>query len=291
MANNLYIPFHPGDYLADTAHLSAAEHGAYLLLILNYWQRGEPLPADERKLKGIVRMTGVDWDAARENVLEFFELRDGLLHHKRLDEELARAVEKSCKATASAKRMHSKRTANAVRTQSECTANQEQEQEQIETAAAVSCAAAAKPAFEIECRSLVGEEPVLLALDFYKIQTLVESGAVTEADVKDGIRSAMAKPDFRIRHWSQLEGWARGSAKARMETRAKASGKPIVVSLTPEDRAAALAKGGTRWVEYDTAEWTRVADIWKREKGIYPPHPSGGWYFPESYFARAEVAA
>jgi hypothetical protein len=66
--------------------------------------------------------------------------------------------------------------------------------------------------------------------------------------------------------------------------------KPIVVSMTPEDRASALAKTGTRWVEYDTAEWSRVADLWKADKGKYPPHPQGGWYFPESYFA-AEHAA
>lgn len=131
----------------------------------------------------------------------------------------------------------------------------------------------------------------MLALDFHKLQTLVESGAVTEADVKAGISAAMAKPDFRIRHWSQLEGWARGAAKARMETRAKSGPPSIVVSMTPEARAAALAKSGTRWVEYDTAEWTRVADVWKAEKGTYPPHPSGGWYFPESYFALSEAAA
>jgi hypothetical protein len=163
--------------------------------------------------------------------------------------------------------------------------------EEKKEAATAASLAPAKRSFEIECRNLVGEEPVLLALDFHKIQTLVASGAVTEADVKDGIRSAMAKPDFRIRHWSQLEGWARGAAKARMETRAKASGSPIVVSMTPEQRSAALAKTGTRWVEYDTAEWTRVADLWKADKGTYPPHPSGGWYFPESYFARTEAAA
>jgi hypothetical protein len=60
--------------------------------------------------------------------------------------------------------------------------------------------------------------------------------------------------------------------------------------MTPEDRAAALAKTGTRWVEYDTPEWSRVADLWKADKGKYPPHPQGGWYFPESYFA-AEHAA
>jgi len=284
MANNLYIPFHPGDYLADTAHLSAAEHGAYLLLILNYWQRGQPLQDDDRKLRGIARMTAEEWAASSYTILEFFTLRDGMLHHKRLDEELSRAVEKSCKATASAKRMHSKRSANAERTQSDCTAIQEQEQEQIETAAAVSCAAVAKPPFEIECRGLVGEEPVLLALDFHKLQTLVESGAVTEADVKDGIRSAMAKPDFRIRHWSQLEGWARGAAKTRMEGKSKqaTNGYKSPVSA---DKRIWLPQGSEGYEAWRTAFPGTVKGI-LTSKGV-----EQGIYMPTEYPPRASVAA
>ena len=85
MSNNLYIPFHPGDYLTDTAHLTVAEHGAYFLLILNYWQRGEPLPNDDRKLRGIARMTADEWAESRETILEFFEEQDGYLHHARID--------------------------------------------------------------------------------------------------------------------------------------------------------------------------------------------------------------
>lgn len=140
-----------------------------------------------------------------------------------------------------------------------------------------------KSTLEAECRQLVGEEPVLLALDFYEIEKLVESGDVTAADVKAGIRAALAAPNFRIRHWRQLAGWARGAAKERLAGKPKA-GVPIVVAMRPEEREAALAQSGKRWVEYDTDEWARVADIWKAEKGRYPPHPQGGWYFPESYF-------
>jgi len=68
-------------------------------------------------------------------------------------------------------------------------------------------------------------------------------------------------------------------------------GGVVSISGAPADRAAVLANVGKRWVEYDTPEWTRVADLWKAERGTYPPHPQGGWYFPESYFARAEAAA
>jgi uncharacterized protein YdaU (DUF1376 family) len=287
MANNLYMPFHPGDYLTDTAHLSAAEHGAYLLLILNYWQRGEALPADDRKLRGIARMSADEWQESRETVLEFFTERDGLLHHKRIDEELATARDKSSKAKASAEQSVNVRRANAKRPLSERSANQDQDQKAADAALP---APAAKSSFEGECRTLVGEEPVLVSLDFHKLQKLVDEGAVTEADVKAGIRAAMAKPDFRIRHWSQLEGWARGAAKERLAGKSK-TGPPVVVSLTPEQRAAALANAGKRWVAYDTAEWTRVADLYKAEHGKFPPHPAGGWYFPESYFQKSECAA
>lgn len=147
-------------------------------------------------------------------------------------------------------------------------------------------AVSGKTSFEIECRKLVDAEPVLLALDFHCLERIVADGTVTEVDVYAGIRAAMAKPNFRIQHWSQLVGWARGSAKERMAGKAKGAGPPVVVSLSPEDRDAALAKQGQRWVEYDTDEWTRVADLYKSEHGKFPPHPSGGWYFPERYFER-----
>jgi uncharacterized protein YdaU (DUF1376 family) len=299
VSNNLYLPFHPGDYLTDTAHLSAAEHGAYLLLILNYWQRGEPLPADDKKLRGISRLSPAEWAESRDTLMEFFTERDGLLYHKRIEEELERAREKTNKAResgkrgADAKRTLSERSADAKRTLSERPANQDQVQEQDrkeEADASSSAPARGKSTLEAECRQLVGEEPVLLALDFHVIEQLVEAGDVTKADVLAGIRAALAKPNFRIRVWSQLAGWARGAAKERLAAKPKA-GVPIVVAMRPEERDAALAQTGKRWVAYDTAEWVRVADLWKAERGTYPPHPAGGWYFEERFFAKEEAAA
>jgi uncharacterized protein YdaU (DUF1376 family) len=112
MKNNLYMPLHPGDYLNDTNHLTAAEHGAYFLLIMNYWQRGEPLPTDDKKLRGISRMTPEEWEGSKETLLEYFVERDGRLYHKRIEDELDRAKMKSAKARDNGRRSAESRRVN-----------------------------------------------------------------------------------------------------------------------------------------------------------------------------------
>lgn len=135
MSNNLYMPLYIGDYLTDAAHLTVSEHGAYLLLIMNYWQRGEALPADDRKLAGIAKMSRDEWSECRDLIREFFEERDGLLHHGRIDSELLKAKEKSAKARGSANARHAnaksetcERNANAQRPQTEGNALKDKEE-------------------------------------------------------------------------------------------------------------------------------------------------------------------
>lgn len=112
--------------------------------------------------------------------------------------------------------------------------------------------APAKSSLEQECRSLVGEEPVLLALDFHVLERLVEGGDVTPDDVKAGIRAAMERPNFRIRHWSQLEGWARGAAKDRLAGKSKATVNGHKSSVTPEKKIW-LPQGSAGYEAWRTA--------------------------------------
>lgn len=95
-----WMPLYVADYLADTAHLSAAEHGAYLLLIMHYWQH-DGLPDDPKRLARIARMTPEEWSNAQAMLADFFE--EGW-KHKRIDAELAAAAAKYEKRAAAGKK-------------------------------------------------------------------------------------------------------------------------------------------------------------------------------------------
>ncbi|EGZ4373502.1 DUF1376 domain-containing protein [Salmonella enterica subsp. enterica serovar Lexington] len=70
MATLPYMQLYIADYLADTMHLSAEEHGAYLLLMFNYWQTGRAIP--KNRLAKIARISSERWGAVEESLREFF---------------------------------------------------------------------------------------------------------------------------------------------------------------------------------------------------------------------------
>ena len=119
MAALPYMRIYWADYDADTAHLTTMQHGIYLLLIKNYWQRGAALPDDETKLARIAKVSIKDWRHNADVIREFFSIQENLWTHKRIAEELSRVEAKSLKAKdaalANAKRTQSKRTTNAER--------------------------------------------------------------------------------------------------------------------------------------------------------------------------------
>ncbi len=111
------MPLYVADYLSDAAHLSTLEHGAYLMLIMTYWQRGESLPADDKKLARIARLGPREWAKMKPQISEFFEVTCDKWVHIRVEKELANVRAKSLKnrkgGLARAKQMHSERSADA----------------------------------------------------------------------------------------------------------------------------------------------------------------------------------
>lgn len=82
-----WMALYVGDYLADTAHLRAVEHGVYLLLIMHYW-RTKGLPEDDSTLARIGRVNLKEWKKMKPTIQAFFH--DGW-KHKRIDQELEEA--------------------------------------------------------------------------------------------------------------------------------------------------------------------------------------------------------
>lgn len=87
-----WMPLLIGKYLADTMHLTAEQHGAYLLLLMSAWTRGGILPNDDGQLAGIARLTPAAWRKSRGVILSFFTSSGEHLTQKRLALEYAHAV-------------------------------------------------------------------------------------------------------------------------------------------------------------------------------------------------------
>ncbi|HAV9860156.1 TPA: DUF1376 domain-containing protein [Escherichia coli] len=101
MAALPYMQPYIADYLADTMHLSAEEHGAYLLLMFNYWQTGKPIP--KNRLAKIARLTNERWADVEPSLQEFFCDNGEEWVHLRIEEDLASVREKLTKKSAAGK--------------------------------------------------------------------------------------------------------------------------------------------------------------------------------------------
>jgi uncharacterized protein YdaU (DUF1376 family) len=81
-----WMPLYVGDYLRDTRDLNTLQHGAYLLLIMHYWQH-DALPTDDARLAAIAGLSVAQWRRIREPVQAKFA--DGW-KHKRIEAELVK---------------------------------------------------------------------------------------------------------------------------------------------------------------------------------------------------------
>lgn len=108
-----YYPFHVGDYLTHTAHLSPLEDIAYRRLLDLYYISEERLPADPAACARKIRMR--EHQAEVQQVLEeFFQPSPEGWFSRRCDEEIASMREKQEKARASAAASVAARRAKAA---------------------------------------------------------------------------------------------------------------------------------------------------------------------------------
>lgn len=88
-----WMPLYVGDYLRDTRHLTTIQHGAYLLLIMEYWTKGK-LPDTDDERRRITSMTGKQWLSNRQAIASLFTPD---WRHARIERELNKSAEISMK--------------------------------------------------------------------------------------------------------------------------------------------------------------------------------------------------
>lgn len=91
---DIWMPLYIADYLADTSRLTTEQHGAYLLLLIDYWRNG-PLPDDDAVLAQITRMSPDAWSNARSTLQAFFKQEGSRWVHGRVEAELSKAKRNS----------------------------------------------------------------------------------------------------------------------------------------------------------------------------------------------------
>jgi len=85
---DVWMPLYIADYLSSTSRLTTVQHGAYMLLIMDYWKNGK-LPDDDSILAQIVKMSPDAWSIARAVLVQFFSIENGEWTHARIESEMA----------------------------------------------------------------------------------------------------------------------------------------------------------------------------------------------------------
>lgn len=101
---DVWMPLWIGAYLADTMKLTTVQHGAYFLLLMAYWRERAPLKDDDDELRSITKTERAEWKRMRPVLSPFFKVGEGVWWHKRVEEEMAKADERSSKARAKAQK-------------------------------------------------------------------------------------------------------------------------------------------------------------------------------------------
>jgi uncharacterized protein YdaU (DUF1376 family) len=93
MSGPQFMPLYVGDYLKDTQHLTAEQHGAYLLLLFACWSMAK-IPNDDEKLMAITRCESMaKWRNIRKTLEPFFKISQGFWHQKRIKKELKKSTQ------------------------------------------------------------------------------------------------------------------------------------------------------------------------------------------------------
>lgn len=97
-----WFPFNIKDFVANTMRLTTEAKGAYLMLMLDYYEQGESAPDDDDVLAAITGLSLEAWRRHRKVLAPLFQIRDGFWQHDRIEQEMREAEHKLSLSTARA---------------------------------------------------------------------------------------------------------------------------------------------------------------------------------------------
>lgn len=113
-----FVKLYIGDYQRDTAHLSIAEHGAYLLMLQHYYATERPLPTGKALFRLLRAETKTERDAIESVVSQFWTESAAGLINRRADEEIRKAEHQRA-VNREVGKLGGRRTRTAAQTDSE----------------------------------------------------------------------------------------------------------------------------------------------------------------------------
>lgn len=190
-----FIQFYIGDYLKETPHLSTEQHGAYFLLLLAMWGAGGHLPNDDAKLARIVHLSTVRWRKIKDDVIEFFEVEEDKITHKRITSDIKK-VEKKSEVRASAGRAggvakslkkNKPDLANATDLPKHSSDIRDHISEREDTSSLHSdvCAESQATAAQVPAKADLFQLPIFITIPTNRFATKGEEAPITEAKVAE----------------------------------------------------------------------------------------------------------
>lgn len=90
---SVFMTLHVGDFLRDTGHLSNAEMGAHVRLLIACWSRGGHLPSDPERLRRLAGVDLPDWKSVWPALVELWTPSENgtTVSHARTLEQIERA--------------------------------------------------------------------------------------------------------------------------------------------------------------------------------------------------------
>lgn len=305
-----YMKLYIADYLGDTHHLNALEHGAYMLLLMGMWRAGGRLPATDESLHRIARCTPDEWAQIKPTVLAFFTRSGGRLTHKRLAKELAAYQRVVGVRSEAGKRSRSQKpsensdqgSANADRLIDKSPHNQNQNQNQTEEPNGPSDAPAARTTTNHRRKDKLRD----IADAIWEAQPVVDGCRRTGiADVYppflEAVRRggdpeqilAAAKAYYGLKASTRKGGEFAKSAKTLLEEDRWREFIPVTAADPATVDPEALARAQRLQRSQDDPEfrvwWSRIvawtrphAEYWEREWGPRPDYP--GCLLPDRFY-------